>query len=90
MFWWIRLPFAVPFIFSGLKVASSLSVVGAVVAANGGLGYLITTSMSFFEPGVAWGAVLILAVMDIAFFGAVVVERVCFPWSDSRQTGDRK
>lgn len=95
MFWRIRLPFAVPFIFSGLKVASSLSVVGAVVAefvaANRGLGYLITTSMAFFEPGVAWGAVLILAVMGIAFFGAVVVvERVCFPWSDSRQTGNSK
>lgn len=94
LFWRIRLPFAVPFIFSGLKVASSLAVVGAVVAefvaANRGLGYLITTSMAFFEPAVAWGAVLTLAMMGIAFFGAVIaVERICFPWSDSRQASER-
>ena len=42
----IRMPTAIPFIFSGLRVAISLSVIGAVVAefvtANAGLGYLIT------------------------------------------------
>jgi NitT/TauT family transport system permease protein len=51
----IRLPFAVPFVFGGLKVAAALSVVGAVVAefvgADAGLGYLIQTSMAFFRTG---------------------------------------
>src|SRR2546427_59215 len=46
--WRIRLPYAVPFIFSGLKAAIALAVVGAVVAefvnADAGLGYLIQTS----------------------------------------------
>jgi NitT/TauT family transport system permease protein len=82
----IRLPFAVPFVFGGLKVAAALAVVGAVVAefvgADAGLGYLIQTSMSFFRPSLAYGAVVILALMGIVMFWAVeLVERVFFPWS---------
>jgi NitT/TauT family transport system permease protein len=82
----IRLPYAVPFIFSGLKVAITLSVVGAVVgefvAANQGLGYLITSSTAFFKTPVAFGAMVLLSLMGIVLFQAVViVERVFFPWS---------
>jgi NitT/TauT family transport system permease protein len=84
----IRLPYAVPFIFGGLKVATALAVVGAVVgefvSANAGLGYLITTSMAFFRGPVAWGAMVILSALGIALFHLVgLVERVCFPWSRS-------
>jgi NitT/TauT family transport system permease protein len=84
----IRMPFAIPFIFSGLKVASALSVVGTVVAefvsANKGLGYLITTSMAFFETATAWGAVVILAFLGMGFFGLIALaEKVLFPWADT-------
>lgn len=84
----ISLPYAVPFVFGGLKVAIALSVVGAVVgefvAANQGLGYLIATSMAFFKTPVAWGAMIILAMMGIILFQLVVLaERVFFPWSTS-------
>jgi NitT/TauT family transport system permease protein len=84
--WRIRLPFAVPFIFSGLKSAIALAVVGAVVAefvnADAGLGYLIQTSTAFFKVQLAWGALLILSIMGIVLFQIVVViERVFFPWS---------
>ena len=86
--WRIRMPFAVPFIFSGMKVAVALAVVGAVVgefvAADKGLGYLITTSMAFFKTPLAFGAVILLALMGIVLFQLVVVlERVLFPWSAS-------
>ncbi|HYZ33014.1 MAG TPA: ABC transporter permease [Crenalkalicoccus sp.] len=82
----IRLPFAVPFVFGGLKVAAALAVVGAVVAefvgADAGLGYLIQTSMAFFRTALAYGAVVILALMGILLFQAVtVLERLLFPWS---------
>ena len=82
----IRLPYAIPFIFSGLKVAITLSVVGAVVgefvAANRGLGYLITSSTAFFKTPVAFGAMILLSIMGIVLFQAlVIVERVFFPWS---------
>lgn len=83
----IRLPYAIPFIFSGLKVASALAVVGTVVAefvaADKGLGYLITTSMAFFETPVAWGAVVVLAMLGMALFGLLaVLEKLLFPWAD--------
>lgn len=87
----IRLPYSVPFIFSGLKVAIALSVVGAVVAefvnADRGLGYLIITSTAFFQVPVAFGALILLSVMGIVLFQAVVVvERVFFPWSPGQET----
>lgn len=84
--WLIRLPNAVPFVFSGLRVAISLSVIGAVVAefvtANAGLGYLITQSTAFFNVPLAFGAVILLAIMGVClFFAVVAVERLLFPWS---------
>jgi NitT/TauT family transport system permease protein len=87
----IRLPYAIPFIFAGLKVSISLAVVGAVVAefvnADAGLGFLIQTSTAFFKVPVAFGALIILSVMGVVLFQIVVVaERVFFPWSSSNTT----
>ena len=84
--WRIRLPYAVPFIFSGLKAAIALAVVGAVVAefvnADAGLGYLIQTSTAFFKVQLAWGALIILSIMGIVLFQMIVaIERIFFPWS---------
>jgi len=84
--WLIRLPASVPFVFSGLKVAISLSVIGAVVAefvtANQGLGYLITQSTAFFNVPLAFGSVILLAIMGVLLFQFIVlIERVCFPWA---------
>jgi NitT/TauT family transport system permease protein len=84
--WRIRLPYAVPFVFSGLKAAITLSVVGAVVGefvnADRGLGYLIVTSTAFFKVPLAWGALVLLSLLGIVLFQAVViVERVFFPWA---------
>src|SRR5260221_3859761 len=86
--WRIRLPYAVPFVFSGLKAAITLSVVGAVVGefvnADRGLGYLIVTSTAFFKVPLAWGALLLLSLLGIVLFQAVVIiEQVFFPWSVS-------
>lgn len=88
---YIRMPYSIPFIFGGLKVAVTLSVVGAVVgefvSANQGLGYLITSSMAFFRTPVAFGAMIILALIGVVLFQMVVlVERIFFPWSSSNQT----
>ncbi len=82
----VRLPFAVPFVFAGLKVAIALCVVGAVVAefvgADEGLGYLIQTSMAFFKVPLAFGAVVILAALGMVLFGIVeAAERLLFPWA---------
>jgi NitT/TauT family transport system permease protein len=84
--WRIRLPYAVPFVFSGLKAAITLSVVGAVVGefvnADRGLGYLIVTSTAFFRVPLAWGALVLLSMLGIVLFQIIViVERVFFPWA---------
>jgi len=84
--WLVRLPCAVPFIFAGLKVAISLSVIGAVVSefvtANAGLGYLITQSTAFFNVPLAFGAVILLSATGVTLFGLVVLaERLFFPWA---------
>jgi len=84
--WLIRLPNAVPYIFSGLKVAISLSVIGAVVAefvtANAGLGYLITQSTAFFNVPLAFGAVILLSAAGVALFSMIVAcERFFFSWA---------
>lgn len=82
----VRLPYSIPFVFSGLKASIALCVVGAVVgefvAAERGLGYLITSATAFFKVPVAFGAMLILAALGIALFQLVViVERLVFPWA---------
>lgn len=82
----IRAPFAVPFIFSGLKMAMTLAVIGAVVgefvASDRGLGYLMTSQLAFFNTPLAFGAIVVLSLMGIALFQAVVLaERLLFPWS---------
>jgi NitT/TauT family transport system permease protein len=84
----IRLPYALPFVFGGLRVAAALCVVGAVVAefvgADAGLGYLIQTSMAFFRTPVAFGAVIVLAIMGIVLFQLVeIAERLLVPWSSN-------
>ena len=87
----VRLPYALPFLFSGLRVAITLAVIGAVVgefvSANQGLGYRITQAMAFFHTPLAFGSVLLLALMGVSLFGLIVgIERVLFPWSGG---GDR-
>jgi NitT/TauT family transport system permease protein len=84
--WRIRLPYAVPMIFGGLKVAVTLAVVGAVVGefvnADAGLGYFIVTSTAFFNTPLAYAALIILSLMGIALFQlTVLIERRFFPWS---------
>ena len=78
----IRLPFAVPFVFGGLKVAAALSVMAELVGADAGLGYLIQIFMAFFRTPLAFAAVVAMALMGMLLFVAVgLVEKLLFPWS---------
>jgi NitT/TauT family transport system permease protein len=82
----IRLPFAVPYIFSALKISITLAVIGAVVAefvaAEKGVGYFIQFSTSMFRLPQAWAGLLILAGMSLLLFQAVtLIQKRAFPWS---------
>jgi ABC-type nitrate/sulfonate/bicarbonate transport system permease component len=82
-----RAPAALPYLFSGLRVAGVLSVIGAVfaewVGSSSGLGYLILEYNS--QGGVAtapeFAAIVVLAAIGIVLFAAVsIVERLALPW----------
>lgn len=81
----IRFPSALPHFFSGLKVAITLAVIGAVigefVGAERGLGFLVIESTSHFKTPLAFGAMALLALMSIVLFGIVAgLERIACPW----------
>jgi NitT/TauT family transport system permease protein len=85
-YWQIRMPYAVPYIFSSLKVAITLAVVGAVVAefvaAEKGLGYLILFATSSFKVPVAFAALALLVASSLALYAVIVrLHKRLFPWS---------
>lgn len=87
----IRIPYAIPYIFSGLRVAVTLAVIGAVVAelvaADSGLGYFISISTSLFKMPQAFAALFVLVTMSLAMFYAVgLIQRLAFPWSLPRNS----
>lgn len=82
----VRFPTAMPQLFVGLKVGITLAVIGAVVgefvSATKGLGYLIETASSQLQTPLAFGGLLVLAVMSIVLFYLVeLIERLVVPWS---------
>jgi len=87
----IRFPMALPHIFSGLKVAITLAVTGAVVAefvaSDKGLGYVILSATSYWNSALAFGAMILLSIMAIVLFGTVwLAERVLCPWYSADPT----
>ena len=81
----IRIPYAMPYLFSALKVGITLSIIGAVVAefvaAELGLGYLILFSTSSFKVPVAFAALAILVLTSLTLYGLVAfLPRRFFPW----------
>lgn len=87
--WYIRLPHAVPQIFTALRYTSVLTLVGVVVAeifrSHDGLGYEIADALQSFSSAEAWAAVAILSITGILAYSLLtIVERLCFPWSIRR------
>jgi NitT/TauT family transport system permease protein len=81
----VRFPMALPFFFSGLKVAVTLAVIGAVVGefvgSDQGLGYVIVSATSYWKSNLAFGAMGLLAIMAVGLFGLVeLAERLVCPW----------
>jgi NitT/TauT family transport system permease protein len=82
----IRLPFAVPYIFSALKISITLAFVGAVVAefvaAERGLGYFIQLATTYFKINQSFAALLVLMAINMLAFQVVTLIQVVFaPWS---------
>ncbi|MEO8717784.1 MAG: ABC transporter permease [Burkholderiales bacterium] len=81
----IRFPNAVPYIFTGLKLNATMSVIGAIVgefvASERGLGSLIITGGVTLQTPSIFAALILISVLGLALYGLVVaVERVVAPW----------
>jgi ABC-type nitrate/sulfonate/bicarbonate transport system permease component len=80
-----RLPTALPYLFSGLRVSAALAVIGAVfaewVGASNGLGFLILSYSSQTETADVFAVIAVLAVIGVALFALVgIAERLLIPW----------
>jgi NitT/TauT family transport system permease protein len=86
---WVRIPGALPSLFDGLKIGSTLSVIGIIVSEYFGgtanaLGVLIanTAALSRFEQ--TWAAVTVASVLGLALYAFVLLlERLAMPWHHS-------
>jgi NitT/TauT family transport system permease protein len=90
MFFRIRLPQALPQIFTGLKVGAALAATAAVVAefvaSDKGLGYLLLQYNGQLETPMVFATVVLLSLIGLVVYYAVdVLERIAIPWHVSQQ-----
>lgn len=81
----VRVPSALPLVFSGARIAITFCVIGAVfgelVGASQGLGYLMERSAAQFQTARVFACIVILAAMGIGLFSIVAaIERLVLPW----------
>jgi NitT/TauT family transport system permease protein len=89
--WKLRLPAAMPFVFNGLKIASTLSLIGAIVAEFFGspivgMGFRISTSVGQLALDMVWAEITVAGLAGSLFYGAVaLMERWVTFWHPSQR-----
>jgi NitT/TauT family transport system permease protein len=92
VFWALRMPSALPFLFAALKISATLSLIGAVVAEffsaqQGGLGAVISLEQRNLELDEVFAAIIALTVIGVLLNTAIVVtERLTLSWHRSTMT----
>ncbi len=87
----LRLPAAMPFIFNGLKITSTLALIGAIVAEFFGspivgMGFRISTSVGQLALDMVWAEITVAAIAGSLFYGAVaLIEREVTFWHPSQR-----
>ncbi|TNC52491.1 ABC transporter permease [Rubellimicrobium rubrum] len=88
----LRIPAALPFVFNGLKIASTLAMIGAIVAEffgspTQGIGFRISASNGQLALDMVWAAILVGALAGSAVYGIIsLVERWVTFWHPSQRT----
>ncbi|UWR25929.1 ABC transporter permease [Sulfitobacter sp. S223] len=87
----LRLPAAMPFIFNGLKIGTTLALIGAIVAEffgspTVGMGFRISTSFGQLALDMVWAEIVVAALAGSAFYGlmTLIEKRVTF-WHPSQR-----
>jgi NitT/TauT family transport system permease protein len=87
----LRLPAAAPFVFNGLKIATTLALIGAIVAEffgspTVGMGFRISAEVGRLALDMVWAEIAVAALVGSAFYGAVaLVERAVTFWHPSQR-----
>ena len=82
----IRVPYSLPNLMAGLKIAATFSVIGAIVGefagASAGLGYTIQFASTQLDTALVFAALLVVSVLGVGFYYAVeLLERLAIPWA---------
>jgi len=91
--WKLKLPAAMPFVFNGLKISSTLALIGAIVAEFFGspivgMGFRISTSVGQLALDMVWAEIAVAALAGSLFYGAVALaERGVTFWHPSQRMG---
>jgi NitT/TauT family transport system permease protein len=85
IFWRLRLPSSLPYVFSALKISTSLAIVGAIVGefvgANKGLGYVVLVSSYHMDTPAMFSAIIASALCGLALFWAIsLIEKKIVFW----------
>jgi NitT/TauT family transport system permease protein len=87
----LRLPSAMPFIFNGLKIGTTLALIGAIVAEFfgspiKGMGFRISTSVGQLALDLVWAEIVVAALAGSAFYGGVaLIEKAVTFWHPSQR-----
>lgn len=88
----LRLPAAMPFVFNGLKIASTLALIGAIVAEffgspTRGMGFRISTSVGQLALDLVWAEIVVAALVGSAFYGGLaLLEKTVTFWHPSQRS----
>ncbi|WP_434058455.1 ABC transporter permease [Coralliovum pocilloporae] len=88
----LRLPAAMPFVFNGLKIATTLALIGAIVAEyfgspTRGMGFRISTGVGSLSIDLVWAEIAVSALVGSVFYGVISIfeKRVTF-WHPSQRS----
>ncbi len=86
----LELPAALPILLGGLRIGATLSIIGAVVGelvgADRGLGFLVNVARGQYDTALVFVAVLTLIILALALYGAVtLLERKFISWQETNR-----
>lgn len=89
IFWQLRVPSSLPYVFAGLRVAATLSVIGAIVAeftgADRGIGYIIVQASYRLDTRLMFAGITLSSLGGIVFFNVIsAIERAILRWPEAR------
>lgn len=93
IFWRLRLPSSLPYVFAGLRVAATLSVIGAIVAeftgADRGIGFVIVQASYRIDTRLMFAAIALSSLAGIVFFHLIGwIEKATLRWPEARLDDD--